>query len=195
MAEATPPKRQMVTDAVEGLIQLREAVATHLRYLDGEVVDGLRTGRHTREVVANIAEHQSRNLRAEVERTGSLTRDGRAGRAVTTPPRPPAPSNQGEGKPPITFSTLEVGSTQGVKHLELWPAGASLCGIDLFPVGEPSERPGFSRKGGRSDWDTPCAECIRRARRYRGQYAVNIDGQHAYLFRAALNPDTQEDKG
>jgi len=81
-----PPERKMVREAVEGLVQLREAVATHLRYLDGEVVDGLRTGRHTREVVANIAEHQSRNLRAEVERTGSLTQDGRAGRSVTTPP-------------------------------------------------------------------------------------------------------------
>lgn len=124
------------------------------------------------------------------EKPGTMPKGGDEGATryfCTDPFHSPAPSNQGEGKPPITFSTLEVGSTQGVKHLELWPAGASLCGIDLFPVGEPSERPGFSRKGGRSDWDTPCAECIRRARRYRGQYAVNIDGQHADLFRAALS--------
>jgi hypothetical protein len=51
------------------LSDLVEAAETHLRYIDNEVVDGLRSKRHTREVVANIAEHQSRNLREAIERS------------------------------------------------------------------------------------------------------------------------------
>jgi hypothetical protein len=71
------------------LVALREAVATHLRYVDGELVEGVREGRHTHEVAANIAEHQSRNLRWAVEKTGQLSeRDGTAGPSCCIPDLP-----------------------------------------------------------------------------------------------------------
>ena len=78
--------QHIVSRLLAELVALRQAAATHLRYLDGEVVDGLRTNRHTREVVANIAEHQSRNLRWAIERTGSL-HGGYADHSVQLPPQ------------------------------------------------------------------------------------------------------------
>ncbi len=65
------------TETMEGMareiVELRQAVATHLRYLGG-VEEGLRQDRRTmtREVAANIVQHQRRNLLRAVERTGKL---------------------------------------------------------------------------------------------------------------------------
>lgn len=86
-AKVNQAGRKMVSELSEELIALREAVATHLRYLDGEIIDGLRTNRHTPEVAANIGEQQSGNLRRAVERTGKLTPDGYAG-ALSSSGRP-----------------------------------------------------------------------------------------------------------
>lgn len=78
-------EREVISVMIEHLRELREAAATALRYIEGEVVDGLRTKRHGPEIAANIAEHQARNLRSAVEKTGALTRDGYAGRAMSLP--------------------------------------------------------------------------------------------------------------
>lgn len=79
-----------------------------------------------------------------------------------------------EEKKAIIFQTVEIGRTPGLKHLEQWPAGVTLCGIDMFPP-DGLERPcGFSRGGGRSDWSQPCGECIRYARRFRSQCEIEI---------------------
>jgi len=82
-AEVNQAGREYASRLASELIELRKAAATCLRYIDGEVVSGLRDGRYTREVAANIAEHQSRNLRAAVERTGSLAPDGTADNTLT----------------------------------------------------------------------------------------------------------------
>ena len=79
------------------LVALREACATHLRYIEGEVVIGLRDGRHPREVAANIAEQQAQNLRKAVERTGPLSLvDGTAGSWFDLPSQPPASTEGSE---------------------------------------------------------------------------------------------------
>lgn len=67
------------------VVELRQAVATHLRYLGG-VEEGLRQDRRTmtREVAANIVQHQRRNLLRAVERTGKL-HDGYADYSFTLP--------------------------------------------------------------------------------------------------------------
>jgi len=79
------------------LVDLREAVARHLRYLDGEIVSGLRDGRHTPEVAANIGEQQSRNLRQALEITGPLQIDGRAGPSFRAP-EPSSSDQKREGR-------------------------------------------------------------------------------------------------
>lgn len=72
------PSSSQISQMAEEIRLLRVAVATHLRYLNGEIVDGLRSGRHTSEVAADIGEHQARNLLQAVERTGKLAPDGSA---------------------------------------------------------------------------------------------------------------------
>lgn len=101
------------------------------------------------------------------------------------------PEQGDDGRPTMMLATLEVGTTPGLKHLEDWPAGLSLCGIDLFPE-DRDEAPGFGRRGGRSDWNTPCPECVRRARRFTGQRTVTFDGMGADEFRAALAAEREE---
>jgi hypothetical protein len=89
MSEINEGGRLMTSALACELVALREAVATHLRYLDGEIVAGLREGRHTPEVAANIGRHQSRNLRRAVEITGKLSeRDGTAGPSFRLPDKP-----------------------------------------------------------------------------------------------------------
>ena len=61
------------------LVELREAVATFLRYM-GSVDDAFERG--DLEVARNVLGHQRRNLRAAVEKTGPLTVDGYAGQSV-----------------------------------------------------------------------------------------------------------------
>jgi hypothetical protein len=78
------------------LVALRKAAATCLRYIDGEVVSGLRDDRHTREVAANIAEHQSANLRKAIERTGPLQPDGTANNSLSL--RASSKEVQGDGE-------------------------------------------------------------------------------------------------
>lgn len=97
--EVNEAGRDYMNAMAEELIALREAAASCLRYLDGEVIEGLRSGRHTREAAANIAQHQSRNLRMAIERTGGLTRDGYATRTllIPTPTTNEPPSTRAEG--------------------------------------------------------------------------------------------------
>ena len=86
---------------MEELRLLREGAATCWRYLTGEVVEGLRSGRHTPEAAANIAEHQARNLLSAIERTGKLSPSGHAtGQIhVPTPHRETVPNSNKENKP------------------------------------------------------------------------------------------------
>jgi hypothetical protein len=72
-------RNQDYASAVEELRLLRDAAATCWRYVNGELVDGVRQGRHTPEVAANIAEQQAANLLKAIKRTGELAPDGTAG--------------------------------------------------------------------------------------------------------------------
>lgn len=79
----------------------------------------------------------------------------------------------------LSFQTLQTGA-EPCTHLELWPAGTSLCGIDLFPV-DREKAPGFSRQGGQTGggWEEPCPECLRRVKRFTSQFTVGIHGLDA----------------
>jgi hypothetical protein len=84
-ASVNEPGREVASRLMAELVELRKAAATCLRYIDGEVIPGLRDGRHTPEVVANIAEHQVTNLRKAIERSGALQPDGTANAALSLP--------------------------------------------------------------------------------------------------------------
>lgn len=91
-------------------------------------------------------------------------------------------------KSEIKFTTVQIGTSRGVTHLEHWPAGVTLCGVDMFPAGFGS-KPGFSRGGGQSDWDQPCEGCVRFARRFSGERRIVLDGLNASAFRGPLAPE------
>lgn len=92
-----------------------------------------------------------------------------------------------EGEGPLSLETLEVATTPGLTHLELARAGVSLCGIELFPAGDQPQPLGFSRGGGRSDWSTPCPDCLRLVSSWSRD--VKIEGIHAPVWEAALRVD------
>jgi hypothetical protein len=72
-----------------------------------------------------------------------------------------APQVPAEQKPVVKFITVQITSGPGRTHLEHFPGGATLCGLDMFPAERgPSEGPGFCRRGGQG-------YCPRWARRPR----------------------------
>lgn len=90
-------------------------------------------------------------------------------------------------RPRLNLGTVQVTVGDPCTHLEHWPAGFTLCGIDLFP---PEDPPGFSRGGGQTgSWEEPCCECLRRAKRFVGAKDVRVIGlpEAARLYMVELD--------